>query len=34
MKIISTSQWAIPQVKLMVTKNDKHDRRRKEDESW
>lgn len=31
---ISTSQWAKPQVKLMVTKNDKHGRRGKEDESW
>ena len=34
MKPISTSQWAIPQVKLMATKNDKHGRRRQEDESW
>ncbi len=34
MKSTSTSQWAIPQVKLMATKNDKHGRRRQEDESW
>lgn len=34
MKLISTPQWAIPQVKLMVTKNDKNGRRRSEDESW
>lgn len=34
MENISTSPWAMPQVEFMVTKNDKHDRRRKEDESW